>query len=169
MDWDRDTDFSGYRSFAFAPRGEARESAHPLASELSRARIQAALTRVLESRGYGEDEFSRADLWVRYRLHFERTTGATGYKWRTDPWTDLEAEGDWWVYDDDELLEYGRYSHDFETATIVVDVFDAAREHPVWRGWTSTPARDPERFAETIPAAIEALFEDFPPEAPDRD
>jgi hypothetical protein len=166
VDWNRDTDFSAYRSFAFAPRDEAaRESAHPLAGELVRLRIQAAVAEALETRGYAEDEFSEGDLWVRFRLHFERTSDVVGYKWGGDPWSDLERDDDWWVYDDEELTDLGRYTHEYETATILVDVFDAALEQPVWRGWTSTAAGDPEGFAERVPEAIQALFERFPPAA----
>jgi hypothetical protein len=169
VDWDREARFDGYRSFALAPRGEAeRPGGHPLANELTRQRLRDEVGSGLARRGYEERAFEQAELWVRIGLRFERRAHVGEFSPMGDPWDDLGTDYPWWLDDDETLVNGNRYTHVYDQATVLIEIFDAARERLVWSGWATLPAGSPERFAEKLPEAVDELLARFPPE-PGRD
>lgn len=128
-DYDRSVDFSQYRTFDFFDRSE-RSGAGPAYDTLVDQRIETAIARELEARGYTRSE--SPDLLVNYSVVTQKVQEVRsapsarpvypyyGYRGRYyDPWPSYGY--DTWVVD-------------YEKGSLIVDLVDARTRQLVWEG-----------------------------------
>jgi hypothetical protein len=156
VDYDRDADFSAYRSFGFFAKLGTDESGY---QSLVTQTLKAATRREMEARGYVYAE-TGADLLVNFNARLERqlrirqATPMPAYYGYRGGWY-----GGWYGY------SYGTQVDQYTEGTLNVDVVDAERRQLVWEG-VAVGRVNPERADEKRKAAIEAavaeIFQRYP-------
>ena len=148
-DYDRTVDFSQYRSFGFFDRSE-RAGSGPAYDTLIDQRIEAAIARELQARGYVRSD--SPDLLVNYSVVTQKVQEVRsapsarpvypyyGYRGRYyDPWPSYGY--DTWVVD-------------YEKGSLLVDLVDAKTRQLVWEG--AGEGRVSDKARENIEATIDA-------------
>jgi Domain of unknown function (DUF4136) len=149
IDFDRNTDFSKYRTYSFG-RGT------PAPETLMNQRIQDAIERQLAEKGLTMVE-SDPDLIVVYHCAVDKETqlnttylGGWGWGWGWGRWG-----GGGNAITQVEQIPVGH---------LIVDIGDAAEKRYIWRGTsTKTVSSNPEKNAKTIDEGVRKMFEKFPP------
>lgn len=146
-----DTDFSGYRSYAWKTR-PGIESDHPLAagSPLDQ-RIRRAADEALARRGFEPAGAAAPDFWVVYTGFVEESLSIEGEKRRI-------AKGVSWIGDPGahSILAY-------EKGTLVVEVIDPASQSIVWSGWATDVVDTPEKLRKKAEKTVQRILRHFPP------
>jgi hypothetical protein len=148
VDYDRGTNFSSYRTFAFK---DVRTPDSPL----SLKRVRAAVTRTLASRGLAEAADAKPDLWVVLHTRTHRQTQVTTYN----------AGWGWgWGW----RGRYGNtaYIQQIPVGTLMVDLVDTKAKELVWRGSATRvidPDDTPKEREKNMQEAVDKLFDGFPP------
>ena len=143
VDFDQDTDFSRYKTFAWSPTQQ------PAANAANHVRITQAVEAELVARGLTKAEPGSADLLVAYegkvgqKLRGERSSSETGWQ-PADLRTTIDLK----------LVKEG---------TLIVELYDQASRQRVWRSIaTDTPAT-PDMIEEQIRTFVKKSFGGFPP------
>lgn len=155
-DFDRDVDFSGYRSFAWlAPplRETPERAADPFtANSLLDKRVRRAVEQELERRGLPSAPEEQADLRVDYRLLYSEKLVTQGTRigsiYRRGPA----------FYDDVDV-----HVSQVPEATLVLDLIDARSEQLVWRGWSTRRDHDRNLDENEIARAVAEILRRYPP------
>lgn len=126
-DQDKEADFSKFKTFNFMPWPEQNNE---ILSDLSKRRVQAAITAEMEARGIKKVD-SGADLMVNFMIILEKKTGVQAY-------TDYYGAG-YGGYGYYYPIGYGfsqtRYvEYDYLRGTGIIDVFQTSNKHLVWQG-----------------------------------
>ena len=139
VDYDRDADFSKYRSYTWRP-------GVPAPSPFVDKRIVDAVDKQLASRGWSrQDETPSAVVIYQAAVGAERELNAWGSGPRWNGFGRVSAET---IY----------------TGELVVDIYDAASRQLLWRGFASDTVSDkPEKNEKRLNEAVAKLFKQFPP------
>jgi Domain of unknown function (DUF4136) len=147
VDFDKDTDFSKYKTYTFA-------TGTPTPETLTNQRIEKALETALAAKGLARVS-SNADLTVLFHCaHTTKTqlnTTSLG-SWGWGP--------GWGGLGGDAITQV----EEIPVGTLIVDIGDSANNRYVWRGTaTKTLSGNPEKNAKTIDQDVKKMFEKFPP------
>jgi len=142
VDYDRSADFPRFKTFRF-------EQGTPADSPLVQARIEAAIRRELEAKGWALGD---GDVDVHVVTHAAVTTrtridvaGYGGYRYRR--WGNATA-----------------HVSEIPIGNLMVDLVEAASERLVWRGVAGgTVGTRPEKSEKKIDKVVGRMFRDFPP------
>jgi hypothetical protein len=157
-DYDRNVDFSRYRSFAFESRPDLEGGYSSLAAQ----RLRAAVTRELQARGYELRE-AEPDLLVavsaglRDRLRVVPRPGP----WGPGPWG---LRRDYWGWPGWGWPGYWDSVEPFTEGIVNIDLIDRQERRMVWQGMAVAPSASRlgnASQAETD-AAVAAIFAEFP-------
>jgi hypothetical protein len=160
MDYDPETDFSGYRSWYWlppSPTGDPR-----IDNDLVANRVHGAVERSLAARGYVKTSTGEGDFGVGYhgfiegKIDIQTVDRYYGY-----------GPG-WGRYG----MGYGgvgteTYVDQYDEGTLILDVVDTRSQKLVWRGSTSARVREndsPKNRDERTQKAVDAILAEFPPE-----
>jgi hypothetical protein len=150
IDYDRNADFSKYRTYAFGQGTPAPET-------LTNQRIQEAIESQLAAKGLTRVE-SNPDLIVVYHCAVDKetqlnTTYLGGWGWGRGWWRWGGGLGD--AITRVEKIPVGH---------LIVDIVDPAEQRYIWQGTSSkTVSSNPEKNAKTIEKGVRKMFEKFPP------
>jgi hypothetical protein len=160
-DFDKDKDFSKYKTYKWVPIKGA-----DLPDDLSAKQITSAIDAELAKKGLTKTDSDNADLYIGYQTAVGTEKQFTSYNtgWGYGPgW----GRG-WYGYGGmATTTTYG------STSTIYVgqldlSIYDAAQKELVWRGTatkTLDPKAKPEKKQKNITKAVEKLLKNFPPAA----
>lgn len=156
MDYDRQADFSGYRTFTWISDNPLIGS-NPEVSALTRSRIITAIGNELERKGYAKAA-SRDDADF-----------AVGFTVGTRDRIDIDSypvayRGSW--YRRHSFWYYEVQTWTYQEGMLAIDIFDQATHQPVWHGFTSKriTAGDRANPAPVIQEAVAAILAKFPPQ-----
>jgi hypothetical protein len=165
QDFDPNTDFASWQTFAWFPSGSPPTGDPGLDNPLLRNRIEAAVNRVLAARGYTlvEDQDRAPDFYVGSHLSTEQRLdvrtinrsymrGPRGRNWRGQGWG-----GVGWT--ETRVQQY-------EVGTLIIDFLDASARTLAWRGTgTRRLARNlqPDRVTQRVNDAVDEILGQFPP------
>ena len=154
-DWDHDTDFTRYRSFAWFDHSKAeRKPQRP--DHLIDTRIHRAIADTLISKGFQQVAPSKADFLVTYFTSTEQKIDIyhSGYGYGYGPW------GGWWGSG-----YYMPTTHvsQYDVGTLVLDIIDARSRDLVWRGMIQKALDKDDRSEESIRDFIHRVLSAFPP------
>jgi hypothetical protein len=155
-DYDREADFSAYATYDWMPPETRRIDLRvrdPRAHEL----IQDAIQDELGAKSLRRAEGADPDLLIGYHLALDEGL---------DSQTLYQGSAADWQY-----RTYGNpttrnQSLMYSVGTLVIDVFDAAKEELIWRGVVEGDVKqnpDPDQRKERIEKAVQKMLEDFPP------
>ena len=160
-DFDKDKDFSKYKTYKWVPIKGAE-----LPDDLTAKQITSAIDAELTKKGLTKTDSDNADLYIAYQTALGTEKQFTSYNtgWGYGPgW----GRG-WYGYAGmATTTTYG------STSTIYVgqldlSIYDAAQKELVWRGAatkTLDPKAKPEKKQKNITKAVEKLLKNFPPTA----
>jgi len=154
-DWDRDVDFSKYRTFTWLEPDPSLEESFRLPDHLDR-RLRRVVTDVLAEKGFEPAPIPpAADLLLTYYISIRKelkvdlvgTTYYGGYTYGYWP-----TAG----YSTARVREYA-------AGTLVVDIIDRESGRAVWTGVVTGTAQNENPSGDRIQQVMEALLEEFPP------
>ena len=147
-----DRDWSGYRSFEWAP-ADALPSADPrlVANLVFNDRMHGAVAAGLESRGWTRAGAAGPDVLIHYHANVASRLNVAGIDQAYGSCPDGQCDG--------ETAEY-------EVGTLIIDFVDAETSRLIWRGWAQTGLHellsDPDRMAETVDQAVSRMLRQLP-------
>lgn len=161
VDFDKDTEFSKYKTYAFA-------DGTPTPETLTNQRIEKAIEAQLAARGLTKVA-SNADLTVVYHCSVIQktqlnTTNLGGWGWgpgwrRGWGWGG-GWRGGWGGLGGNAITQVEQ----IPVGTLIVDIGDSAGKKYIWRGTaTNTLSRNQGKNAKTIDQEVKKMFEKFPP------
>ncbi len=129
--YDAERDFTRYQTFAWMPDSSAPKPG-PLETPRFRTRFEQAVEQTLETKGLRRVPPSAApDLLVDYRAHLRLDRDVWVSNWPNGAVPTLEASPGYPGYEWDQGSVEAR---DYETARLVLDVFDARTHELIWSG-----------------------------------
>jgi hypothetical protein len=149
-DFDGETDFTTYQSYAWGPRKHSLEPGKPLRDSLAEKRIKRAVADELAAKGYIEAVTGRPDFLIFYHIGSKKKIDVDVYGYRYG-W-----RGRW----------YGRNVrvHRYKKGTLVLDFVDPEMRQLVWRGWATGIFHDREEAGELISEGVKKILQRFPPQ-----
>ncbi len=159
-DFDREVDFSAYRSFSWLSpplRETAERSEDPFAhNSLLDKRMRKVLDEELALRGLRPGAGDEADLRVDYHVVYseklvahETRVGHFHHRWGPPFLSSVDVD-----------------VSQIPQVTLVVDLIDARSEQLVWRGWSTGRDRDRSLDEAQLRAAVAQILRRYPPPPP---
>ncbi len=147
------TDFSKYKTYKWVRVSDAK---YP--DQITDGQIKQAIDAQLSLKGLSKTEDDNADLYVAYQLAINQETewyayGTGGVGWR-------RGMGMGTVQASSSTINIG---------TLVLDLYDVAEKHQVWRGdatKTLNPSKDPLKNQKKLQKAMAKLLKNYPPPPP---
>jgi hypothetical protein len=161
VDFDKNTDFSKYKTYAFA-------EGTPTPETLTNQRIERAIEAQLAAKGLTKVE-SNADLTVVFHCAVTQqtqlnTTNLGGWGWgpgwgRGWGWRG-GWRGGWGGFGGNAITQVEQ----IPVGTLIVDIGDSANKKYIWRGTaTKTLSSNQSKNEKTIDQEVKKMFEKFPP------
>jgi hypothetical protein len=157
-DFDRQTDFSGYRTFTWVSDNPliVADGSSPVVSALNRGRIVSAIENELERIGYVKAPVgAAADFAIAFTVGTRERIDVDSYpmlyrdnwRWRPRYW------------------DYEIRTRTYQEGMLGIDIFDGSGRVPIWHGFThkritGSDMADP---APAIQQAVAAILAKFPP------
>lgn len=161
-DYDQAADFSKLRTWAWLPQARAQTSGDPrIDNPLTRQRIETAITRSLQAKGYEETSESAPDFRVGYLVTVEKKLGSGGVS---------------------TTFGFGRYSggsgvgvtiggpstppREYEEGTLFIDMKNPESGDLLWQGYSTNrlgQATTPDQSEQMISRTVNEILANFPP------
>lgn len=161
-DYDKAVDFAKYRHWTWLPHPEKQASGDPrVDNPLTRKRIESAISRNLDARGYRQSDAEMADFRVGYLVTVRKVPSST------------TVGGS---------IGFGRYRggsgigisiggpavplNDYEKGTLFIDMRDSRTDDLAWRGSSTgqlDPFASPEESQQRINTIVDEILKNFPP------
>jgi hypothetical protein len=158
-DFDKDKDFSKYKTYKWVPIKGADEP-----DELTAKQITAAFDAELATKGFTKTDSDKADLYIGFQTAIGTEKQFTSYS------TDWGYGGGWgrgWYGGGmGSSSTYGSTSTVYN-GQLDVSIYDPAQKQLVWRGVatkTLDPKAKPEKKQKNITKAVQKLLKNFPPQ-----
>lgn len=159
-DFDKDKDFSKYKTYKWVPIKGADQP-----DELTAKQLMAAIDAQLAGKGLTKTNSNSADLFIGYQtaIGTEKEFTAFNTGWGYGPgWG-----GGWYGYGGgmSSSTTYGSTSTVY-VGQLDVSMYDSAQKQLVWRGIVSKtldPKAKPDKKQKNINKAVQKLFKNYPP------
>ena len=153
-DYDRDVDFSKFKTYRWAAGTEINPNDELAKRPLVQKRFMKAVDLVLSEKGFVLKDSSDSDFIVLIHAGLKDKMQVTdwGYRGWYDPW--------WGPYGGRVDVSY------YEEGTLVIDIVDASDKELAWRGTGTGIVRDYDSQEEMEEAALvvsQKILKDFPP------
>jgi hypothetical protein len=143
-DYDREVDFSAYRTFRWMPYPKNAENTVPRNSPLDK-RIRRAVERELESKGYVIQDQGPADAVLAYHVGVRRKVDVSHVHYGYWGW------------------RRATYVNQYKEGTIVLDIVDLNKKELLWRGSAVGVVGSLEESEERIRKSVAKILERYPP------
>jgi hypothetical protein len=162
--WDSEADFSKYRTYSFADRGDGTEEQY---QSLGAKRIEASIVRELEARGYTQaQEGATADLLVDYHAQLEDKQKIVSSPQPTMGWGSggYGGYGGYGAYGVGATYSSSVNTVDYKQGTLVIILVDTAKKQMVWEGsiQDTVSKKDLNNPGETLSNAVAQIFAPYP-------
>lgn len=146
-DYDKDADFSKFKTFYWAEEIDNNKDGHPLLNNtLVSKRIKNSIISEMEGRGYKLSD-KNPDLLVNFHIVVEEKT-----EYRTVP---SSFGYRYWLRDDVRPYNYNE-------GTLIIDLVDYDEKQLVWQGYSSGILKNKEDALESkIRESISLIFQEF--------
>lgn len=170
LDYDRETDFSRYKTYAWIPESRSSPNLSPALNDLIDARIKKNVNDVLASKGYTEVPPGQADFLAAYNNVYERKMDIEtfgGYSYFPSTYWRSTCRGGFGPsrWGDPYYVEPSTYVEYYTEGTLVLDIIDRVSNKLVWRGTAVRTVDEdtPEALDRKIRESVSRLLEKFPP------
>ncbi len=157
-DYDMDSNFASYRTYAWAPQptaeGSTSASAAMQNNSLLQDRIRRSVDTAMASKGFTVNT-ENPDVIVVYHTGMQNKVDVTdwGYSYAGSYWG--------WAGRDIDVYNYTE-------GTLLVDLVDPKQKKLVWRGSASgvvDPGRTPEQIQQRLDDVVSQMFQNYPPKS----
>ncbi len=148
-DFDRDADFSLYRTYTWV-KHDRQDDSGLMKDPLVQKHIRRAIETELAARGYRLADDGRPDFLVAWHIGSKKRIDVDHYYYG------YGRIGRWGGHD----VRVSRYRE----GTLIIDIVDAAEKELVWRGNAKSVLHGRERAADDINRIVGKIIERFPPE-----
>jgi Domain of unknown function (DUF4136) len=143
LDYDREVDFSRYKTFAWSPGQD------PAKNPANHIRITRSVERGFTAKGLAKSAEGNPDAYLMYHARVDDLVKVTG----------KSAGGYWEPSNLRTTVDIGKVRQ----GTLVLEMYDGGTKDVIWRGIASGLAVRPDRTEEDIDAAVKKLLEGYPP------
>jgi Domain of unknown function (DUF4136) len=157
-DFDKDKDFSKYKTYKWVPIKGADQG-----DDLTSKKVTSAIDTELATKGFTKTEADTADLYIGYQTAIGQEKEFTSYN--TGWGYGGGWGGGWYGGGMGSTSTYGSTSTVY-VGQLDVSVYDPAQKQLVWRGVASKtldPKAKPEKKEKNIAKAVAKLLKNFPP------
>jgi hypothetical protein len=158
-DFDKDKDFSKYKTYKWVPIKGADQP-----DDLTAKQVTAAIDTELASKGLTKTDSDTADLYIGYQTAIGTEKQYTSY---SSDWGYGSGWGrGWYGGGMGSSTTYGSTSTVY-VGQLDVSIYDPAQKQLVWRGVatkTLDPKAKPEKKQKNITKAVQKLLKNFPPQ-----
>lgn len=154
FDYDRQEDFSIFKTFDFMPIPEELRAE---SNDLIINRIKSAVTREMTAKGFQHSDSS--DLLVAIHTEDKDKFDVTEWGYHYAPYDYYWRDYGYWGGRNIDLIEY-------EEGTLTIDIIKADEREMIWRGAVTKalPARtSQDKIDQIINTAVKRILENFPP------
>jgi len=161
-DYDREFDFSGFRTFRWPAENEGIRKGDVLVDNpLVYKRVQSAVNRQLVGKGFSVSGSKEADFIIYAHAGIKKQKSYHHYFGIEVPFGSYRWYRPWWG-------PYGGYAYVsyYDEGFLVIDVIDARNRDLVWRGVATRVVREyrtAEAMQRDINDAVMKILQDFPP------
>ena len=149
VDWDKEADFSGFKTFAFSDEGM------PFINEKAGVAVREMVAAELGTKGIQQVEAEDADFLVVLFPAQKDGLRVDWYSMGYMPWW-----GGWGG-----TMAVGTRATDIKIGSMIVDIVDARLKRMVWRGTVDIEMKqDIKGSIDRVMGAIEDMFRHFPPQ-----
>jgi len=149
VEYDQQTDFSRYKTFAWIETQPRRMPAKRIDAHILDSRIREAVEAELSARGFRLVPRPEADLLVIYHVGAKNKVDVTHYGYRYGP------RGRWVGH----RVEVTKYKE----GTLIIDIIDARLKELIWRGSAVGAVYSAGDLDRKLTDAVGRLLEHFPP------
>jgi len=148
VDWDREADFTHFKTFAFSDEGM------PFINEKGGVAVREMVVAELGTKGYREVEAEEADFMVVLFPGQKAGMRVDWYSMGYMPWWGVWGGG----------IGVGARATDVKIGTMMIDIVDARLKRMVWRGKVDIEMKeDIKGSIDRVMGSIEDVFKNFPP------
>jgi len=151
-DYDRDIDFSVYKTYDFVPemrnnRARRTTMRPPAKDGLIQKRIEGAVDNGMTSKGFTKVENRTSDILIAFhtgvndKVDVDRFGYHYGRRWQSR----------------------GVSVHHYKQGTLILDFIDRQTKELIWRGWATSVVDESSRSQEKIDDAVAKILAEFPP------
>ncbi|MFZ0613684.1 MAG: DUF4136 domain-containing protein [Desulfobacterales bacterium] len=165
QDYDPATDFSRYRTFAWAPEPAQKSGDALIDSPLMDRRIRAAIEMTLTSKGFPAAADDRPDFLVTYQLivrnQIEVTPAGPAFGWGPYPYGYWGYPYPFWGG-----IDYSSYVNHYQEGTLIIDFTDPETQKLFWRGIGSRRVAQqstPEKTTAEVNRIVAEILAQYPP------
>ena len=158
QDYERDFDFSVYKTYAWLPEETKKYGVQD--NDLVDNRIREAMVRHFDSNGYQQIETGKPDFYISYQMSVEQRVSNTsvsgGVAIGRGTYGRMGTIG----------ISTAPQARVYDHGKLQIDVTDAGSDDLVWRGLSTqqmSQHSDPEKMTEIINETVAAVLEQFPP------
>jgi hypothetical protein len=149
-DFDRDADFSVYKTYSWIPDKNRTQRNKLMEDQLIRKHIYSAVDRELAEMGFEKTDGQRADILVTFYIGTKKKVDVTHYGYGYGRWGGF--------------YNRGVSVHRYKEGTLILDFIDAGDKQLIWRGWASSVFHGRENAAEDIAKSVKRILQEYPPQ-----
>ena len=143
-DYNREVDFSKYKSYRWIPHVKGTEDNPLMNDPLIEGHVKSAVNAEMATKGFTKIEEGHPDFLMAYYFTARNRVDVTHYY------------GYW-------------YSHpnvyQYKEGTLIIDIVDRVDKQLIWRGWATGVLEDRSRINDQINHSVQKLMRKYPPNA----
>ncbi len=149
IEYNKDIDFAGYRTFRWLKTRKSREEMRMKKHPLAHRKIRKAVERELYSKGFKKFAGGKPDFLLTYHVGAKKKIDVVHHGYRYGRWGQFRG--------------HSVSFHKYREGTLVLDIIDGSSKKLVWRGSAKDVLRGVGTMGEHISKSVSRLMKDFPP------
>lgn len=143
-DYDREVDFSKYKTYRWIPHVKGTEDNPMMNDPLIAGHIKSAVNAEMAKKGITLIEEGHPDFLLAYYLTARNKVDVTHHYGYYYPSTSV---------------------YHYKEGTLILDIVDRADKQLMWRGWATDALQDRSKIKSQIDYSVQQLLKKFPPNA----
>ncbi len=143
-DYNREVDFSKYKTYRWIPHVKGTEDNPLMNDPLIESHVKNAVNAEMTKKGFTRIEEGHPDFLMAWYFTARNRVDVTHYYGYWYPQTNV---------------------YKYKEGTLIVDIVDREDKQLIWRGWATGVLEDRSRISDQINYSVQKLLKKFPPDA----
>jgi len=143
-DYNREVDFSKYKTYRWIPHVKGTEDNPLMNDPLIESHVRNAVNTEMAKKGFTKIEEGHPDFLMAYYFTARNRVDVTHYYGYWYPQTNV---------------------YRYQEGTLVIDMVDREEKQLIWRGWATGVLEDRSRINDQINYSVQKLLKKYPPDA----
>lgn len=161
---DDNTDFTKYKTFAWAEK-ETKEEKSNKNADLTERKIREAVNKELQKTAGWRETKNNPDVLLSYDVLVERSTKTQSDAVYSNPFVrsfySPYSRRFYRVYYPSRFMGYDNYDVNTREGTVTISMIDADTEKTVWQGWATDEVGSRNLTSKEIQSSVRAIFRKF--------